>query len=278
MNTNPLADLIHKRLFPVKKSPAVFNNSRLPNTMPLLLSQRINSVGRRRHASSSVFLYQYSWFIVFEDWRVQKIKKVFCMNLCKHTRWYWRSVNVRQAAENFSLFHHPSIWLMVYVFVQTYHPRKEPQHHQKHVEIKHTATACMHLAVYKENSFTYFQFFIVTLHLHTVTDTDFHSTASLCKFPIAGLTVNKRWTCSRIKTSNDCPTAHTDPRQWHAACDYLYSYTGDCSPKLKQNKTTKKTRSPASYAVIPVHCIQTRACAVCFAARQVMISSDRTLD
>lgn len=103
-------------------------------------------------------------------------------------------------------------------------------------------------------------------------------TASTCMFSKASLMVNKRWIRSRIKTLKWLPQQYTpipDSSMFNYPHFFFVCFYGQFY-RIKQNK--QKTRSPASYAVIPVQRIQTRACAVCFAAREVMISSDGTLD
>lgn len=126
------------------------------------------------------------------------------------------------------------------------------------VEIQHTSTSCTAFCWLQRNNFTYFQqiFFFVTLHLYTVksTFTDFRFTASTCVFTMAGWMVNKRWTCSRIKTLkwllNSTHWSQTDCDvllvttfffffhfYWLAAAFWLKK-----KKNLKQNKTNKQQK------------------------------------
>lgn len=90
-----------------------------------------------------------------------------------------------------------------------------------------------------------FFFFFVTLLKSTFTDS--HFTASTCMFAMAGWMVNKRWTCSRIKTLKWLPKQYTliPDRLWRPPYNYLFfiSTEGCCfltEKKLKQNKTNKQ--------------------------------------
>lgn len=83
------------------------------------------------------------------------------------------------------------------------------------------------------------------------TFTGFHLTASTCMFTKAGWMVNKRWTCSRIKTLKWLTQQHTliPHRLGRSACNQLlfhfyWRLLSDTEKKdLKQNKTNKQQKN-----------------------------------
>lgn len=212
------------------------------------------------------------------------LEKCWCVTCC------WKPLS---SSHHLYLYHSGSTFSCKLIILGiTSAAQIQPPYQQNLVSIKlqNTSTACTAFCWLQRKQFHIFStdmIFFIMLHLYTLksTFTDFHFTASTCMFTTAGWMVNKRWTCSRIKTliwlPNSTHRSQTECDILLASFSFLLTAAAfwQKKTKTKQNKqTTKKIRSPASYAVIPVHCIQTRACAVCFAAREVMISSDGTLD